>query len=366
MRVREVAWLRGKRGTDADRAGSSRETLLPGDWFGEGTAFQSNRRLAAALLEMVGTHSPDGLPRGLAMPPASGRGSLRRASPAPANVAEAFRWLDEVLTTDDQAQARRRRITERIKGAINDGGVALVYQPIVELATGRIVGLEALARFDRGSPLKWFRDASDVGMREHLEAAAIRAALEPLPSLPDDIYLALNVSPATLLRPEIQSVLAAASLARIVIEMTEDVMTFDYATISRAVQPLRDAGARVAMDDAGSGLASLRHLLLLHPDIIKIDTSLTRGIHHGKARRALSSALVAFAREIGSVVVAEGIETDAELEAVRDCGVTHGQGFRLAIPMAPPLDLGALATGVVDLVTPRPTGEAVSLGAGVG
>ena len=127
-------------------------------------------------------------------------------------------------------------------------------------------------------------------------------------------------------------------LERIVVEMTEHAPVGDYDGLNTALQPLRDAGARVAVDDAGAGFASLRHILLLAPDIIKLDISLTRGIDSDRSRRALSYALVAFARETQTTIVAEGIETEAELRALRDIGVTHGQGFLLARPMTPPID----------------------------
>jgi EAL domain-containing protein (putative c-di-GMP-specific phosphodiesterase class I) len=345
VRVQAVAWLRGHREGEMGTAPRGRGAgPAAAEWFGEGSAFQSDRELAAALIRMAGTHSADGTPIGLTVPlPVRGRAS--RSSPAPISVAEAFHWLDEVLGPEDQAQARRRRLSDRVRAVI-DGGVIPVFQPIVDLRSGRVAGVEALSRFVRGSPQQWFREAEDVGMRELLEAAAIRAAIAALPGVPEEVYLALNISPSTLLRPEMPRLLRSASLSRIVIEVTEAAMTLDHPTVSRALKPLREAGARIAVDDAGSSNASLRQLLLLHPDIIKIDTSLTRGIQHGRARRALSGALVAFARETGSTVVAEGIENEAELEAVRECGVTHGQGFHLGRPAAPPLDLDAVMAGV--------------------
>jgi EAL domain-containing protein (putative c-di-GMP-specific phosphodiesterase class I) len=271
---------------------------------------------------------------------------------SPASVEEAFHWLDEVLGSDDQAELRRTRLRARMRSVI-DRGVVPVFQPIVDLSTGGVAGVEAFSRFERGSPQQWFREAADVGMREVLETAAIRAAVGILNEMPEDVYLSLNVSPLTLLRPETGRLLQAASLPRIVIEMTEAAMTLDHTIVSRRLQPLRQAGARLAVDDAGSGNTSLRQLLLLHPDIIKIDTSVTSGIQHGRARRALAEALVAFARETGSTVVAEGIESEAELEAVRECGVTHGQGFHLARPTAPPLELSAVSAGVAPF-GPRP------------
>ena len=336
-----MAWLRGNGGSRGTPPAEDDSLLATAEWFGDGTAFTSDRLLTAALLQMAGTHTPDGIPRGLLIPAAGGTTMVRTS---PASVEEAFHWLDEVLGSDDQAELRRSRLRARMRSVI-ERGVIPVFQPIVELSAGTVAGVEAFSRFERGSPARWFKEAAAVGMREVLETAAIRAAVGILREIPEDVYLSLNVSPMTLLRPETGRLLQAAPLSRLVIEMTEAAMTLDQATVSQVLQPLRQAGARLALDDAGTGNTSLRQLLLLHPDIIKIDISVTSGIQHGRARRALAGALVSFAREIGSTVVAEGIESEAELEAVRECGVTHGQGFHLALPTPPPLDLNAVSAG---------------------
>jgi EAL domain-containing protein (putative c-di-GMP-specific phosphodiesterase class I) len=248
------------------------------------------------------------------------------------------RELTEELAGKEEAETRRSRVLARIQAVIESGGIHPVYQPIVDLAKGRVTGVEALARFDTGMPLQWFEEASDVGLREELETSALAVALAGLPALPPTAYLALNLSPSTLLRRDVARLLGAVPLERIVIEMTEHAPVGDYEALNRALQPLRDAGVRVAVDDAGAGFSSLRHILLMVPDIIKLDISLTRGIDADRPRRALSCALVAFARETATTIVAEGIETDAELRTLKEIGVTQGQGFLIARPMAPPID----------------------------
>jgi len=248
------------------------------------------------------------------------------------------RELTEELAGKEEAETRRSRVLARIQAVIESGGIHPVYQPIVDLAKGRVTGVEALARFDTGMPLQWFEEASDVGLREELETSALAVALAGLPALPPTAYLALNLSPSTLLRRDVARLLGAVPLERIVIEMTEHAPVGDYEALNRALQPLRDAGVRVAVDDAGAGFSSLRHILLMVPDIIKLDISLTRGIDGDRPRRALSCALVAFARETATTIVAEGIETDAELRTLKEIGVTQGQGFLIARPMAPPID----------------------------
>ncbi len=250
--------------------------------------------------------------------------------------------LTEQLAGREEAELTRDRVLARIRSATEPGGVRPVYQPIVDLAHGRVSGVEALSRFDTGTPQQWFDDADAVGLRAELETAAIRAALCGLPSLPPDAYLSLNISPATLQSRDIARLLDTVPLDRVVMEMTEHAAVSDYDALKRALRPLRQAGVRIAVDDAGAGFASLRHILLLTPEIIKLDISLTRGIDSDRPRRALSFALVAFARETQSTIVAEGVETGAELRVLRDIGVTHGQGFLLARPSALPVDETAI------------------------
>ena len=116
------------------------------------------------------------------------------------------------------------------------------------------------------------------------------------------------------------------------LELTEHAGIADYNELAEALAPLRESGVRLSVDDAGAGFASLRHILNLRPDIIKLDIGLIRGIDADPARRALASALVGFAAEIGAVIVAEGIETPDELATLCALRVTYGQGYHLARP----------------------------------
>jgi EAL domain-containing protein (putative c-di-GMP-specific phosphodiesterase class I) len=119
---------------------------------------------------------------------------------------------------------------------------------------------------------------------------------------------------------------------RIVVEITEHEPVDDYEELASALRPLRDLGVRIAIDDAGAGYASLRHTLAVDPDIVKVDISLTAGIEHDRAKRALASALISFADEMDITIVAEGIETEASLQALLELGVRYGQGFHIARP----------------------------------
>jgi EAL domain-containing protein (putative c-di-GMP-specific phosphodiesterase class I) len=123
---------------------------------------------------------------------------------------------------------------------------------------------------------------------------------------------------------------------RIVFEITEHHAIEDYVALRPLLDGLRAQGARLAVDDAGAGFASLRHTLQLSPDFIKLDISLIRGIDHEPRQRALAAGLIAFANDVGAAIIAEGIETAGELAALRELGVPYGQGFHLAPPAALP------------------------------
>jgi EAL domain-containing protein (putative c-di-GMP-specific phosphodiesterase class I) len=146
--------------------------------------------------------------------------------------------------------------------------------------------------------------------------------------------VAVNLSPETLLWPGLPDALweAPIPLSRIVVEVTEHVPVEDYEALDGALRPLRDGGLRIAVDDAGAGYATFRHILRLTPDLIKLDRSLISGIDGDPARRALAGAVVAFAREVRGVVVAEGIERSADLAVVRRLGVDAAQGYLFSRP----------------------------------
>jgi EAL domain-containing protein (putative c-di-GMP-specific phosphodiesterase class I) len=176
-------------------------------------------------------------------------------------------------------------------------------------------------------------EAAEIGLGTLLELAAIRLAQSSLLSFPDDVYLAVNASPKTILSGELADTLNAMQAERIVLEITEHAHVEDYEGLLRALEPLRSRGIRLAVDDAGAGFSSLQHILQLRPDLIKLDMALTRHINLDPARRALASALVAFARNTNSRIIAEGVETALELEALRAIGIEKAQGYFLGRPM---------------------------------
>lgn len=242
------------------------------------------------------------------------------------------RRIDRELVTRNE----RQEIEDRIRFVLSSDDPLIVYQPIYDFPANRVVGFESLSRFatePKRAPDAWFNEAARIGLGSTLELKAIRTALKGLDQLPDYVYLSVNVSPETILGGEINGIFNESPINRVKLELTEHAAIDRYSDIASALRPLRDQGLRIAVDDAGAGYASFRHILSLDPDVIKLDTSITRNIHVDKSRRALTSAFVAFSRKTGSQIVAEGVETAAELDALKELGVTSAQGYFLGKPM---------------------------------
>ena len=227
-----------------------------------------------------------------------------------------------------------------VESAIENRAFQLVYQPIVDLDRGIVAGVEALCRCADGTPADvWFPSCEWHGLASAMDVAVLELALRDLPELPRG-YVSLNLSATTLedAPPRLLSLVADASVHRqIVIELTEHAAVRDYPATNASLAALREAGVLFAVDDAGAGHSTFRHIVRLGPDIIKIDRSITQQIDDDPTRRALVGAMVMFAGDVGAVVVAEGIETEAELAAVRVAGVSTGQGYGLAPPQRLPL-----------------------------
>jgi EAL domain-containing protein (putative c-di-GMP-specific phosphodiesterase class I)/ActR/RegA family two-component response regulator len=228
-------------------------------------------------------------------------------------------------------------VVARIRAVLQDKSVGQVFQPIRDLATGTTVGHEALSRFPNptlSGPERWFADAFAVGLGVDLEWLAATSALTYLQSAPLPMFVAVNMSPATVLRLAEDELCEPQVWPRIVIELTEHVPVEDYPALHRAMALARSHGARLAVDDLGAGYGGFRHLLRLVPDIIKLDISLVAGIDRDTGQKALTRALLSFAHEVGAQVIAEGIEQPDELTALQDLGVPWGQGYLLGRPRA--------------------------------
>src|SRR5271156_247442 len=235
---------------------------------------------------------------------------------------------DRLTLQHDQEESHRLRV-ERIEQVIEDLAFKMVFQPIFDLHTGAMAGVEALARFaaePSRTPDLWFEEAWSLGCGLDLELAAVSMALEGARLRPSDVFLAVNVSPEAATSPRFFELLNSQDgTEALVVELTEHAVVEDYDVLTRSLGPLRERGVHVAVDDAGAGYASLRHVLRVKPDLIKLDVSLVADIDHDRDRLALATGITSFAQEVGTKVVAEGIETAAQLKCVTELGVDYAQ-----------------------------------------
>ncbi|HEY4810510.1 MAG TPA: EAL domain-containing protein [Solirubrobacteraceae bacterium] len=274
------------------------------------------------------------------------------------------------LSAEETASAR-----DALTRLINGEGLKMVVQPIVDIRTGRAHAYEALARFgqprqDASSPLHWFALADELGERAALERACVGQGLELLACRPHGTSVSLNLSARVLLEAATMAMLHAAGdslpdeLTGLIIEITEETLVHSDMQLLDAIQPLRARGARLAVDDMGAGYSGLRQITTVLPSYLKLDRSLITGIDSDSDRAALVGALVGYSKQVGCLLVAEGVETAAELQAVRDLGVSLVQGFYLSWPGPPWPEIGQVE--VVPDVVPAAAarvGELESVGA---
>ena len=246
---------------------------------------------------------------------------------------EAGRYVMSVLSPETVTRIDARH---RIQQALDNPDVlSIVFQPIVDLSTGTIIGVEALSRFDvtpRCSPDAWFDDAHRAGLGVELEMLAIRCALAYRPMLPAGVALTLNAGPETIVGHHLEGALFDVDPRNVVLELTEHTAFDQHPGLLTALRRLRKGGVRLAVDDAGSGYSSLTHILNFAPDFIKLDRALISGIDLDPVRRALVTSLVAFAADTGAEILAEGVETQDELEVIHRLGVRYAQGYYLGRP----------------------------------
>ena len=288
-------------------------------------------------------HGLVGLVMSLWLPPAIAAAVFlagdRRQTPPSSNAA-----------ADDAARQREAMLLEarrigRVRGVLDASeSMEMHLQPIVRLDDRVVIGYEALARFadpEGRGPDFWFAEAREMGMGFELEMVALQRGLVHLSALPDDAYLSINLSAETLRRPEVREVLRDVPPGRLVLELTEHEVVNDYERLNADLLQLADAGIRLAVDDAGAGFASLRHIIRLSPAIIKLDRSLVDEINDDPRRLSLAASLVAFAIDAGATIVAEGVERAVDLDALTTLGVGCAQGYLLARPAPAAKVLGA-------------------------
>ena len=206
-----------------------------------------------------------------------------------------------------------------------------VFQPVVDLKTRGVVGFEALTRFDDGTPPELrFKEAAEMGIAIPLEHATVGAALQAATRLPAGLFVSVNASPALILERETIALAAQDQSRPLILELTEREPVDDYGALARVLEGLESV--RLAVDDAGAGYASLRHILALRPSYIKLDITWVRDIESDTARQALVAGINHFATLTNCRIIAEGIETDVECNALLRLGIGFGQGYLFGHP----------------------------------
>ena len=238
----------------------------------------------------------------------------------------------------ERLHARRSETATRgrLAAVVRTNAFHPVFQPIVELATGEVVGHEALTRFASGlRPDVCFREAWTVGLGRGLEFATLEAAIADARRLPSGKWLDLNISPRLLEEPDRLRELLWKADRPIVLEITEHDAIADYRAIREVVRSLGN-DIRLAVDDAGAGVANFGHIIELGPDLVKLDIGLIRRVNVNLGRQALVVGMRHFARTAGCRLIAEGIETREEARTLTELGVEFGQGYLFGRPRNAP------------------------------
>jgi EAL domain-containing protein (putative c-di-GMP-specific phosphodiesterase class I) len=237
------------------------------------------------------------------------------------------------LVRDLDPTAERRR--DAIAAIIEHTEYRTVFQPMVALYKSEVVGYEALTRFDDGTPPDHrFAEAGALGLGTELELATIASAVAAARDLPEERFLSINLSPELLISHQEALESAISSLQQdrpVVLELTEHDVIHDYEALRSSLARFSPS-VQLSVDDAGAGFSTLRHVVMLEPDYVKLDRSWVTNIHIDPTRQALVAGLSHFARVTGCELVAEGIESEPERETLAELDVSLGQGFLLGIP----------------------------------
>lgn len=242
----------------------------------------------------------------------------------------------EAASSSDSAEAASEsRALLDVPRILKSGPIQIAFQPIVNLDTHETMGYEALARFPAEeivSPKAWFDAAAAQGLTHDLEILAVSSALAQLDRLPKGVFVSINVSPTTAASEDLKALMEGVDAERVILEVKEGAAMEDYHRFAGAIDELRATGVRIAVDDAGVADVSLRYMLDLRPDIIKIDVDVTRSIEHDPVKQAIANAFRSIAAGAGAMSLAEGIETEEELKMLRSLQIGAGQGYLLGRP----------------------------------
>lgn len=233
---------------------------------------------------------------------------------------------------------RDREHNRLLQNVILTSQVNVRYEAVVDIHNAQVLGYEALTRGPEGTdlstPRELFRRAEDAGLLYELDCLCRKAALEGAHRIPADTTLFLNCLPTAIgdpnLRDEgLRKLLETFDLrpSNLVLEISESESIENFGAFREVADSCREVGIRIAIDDAGTGYASLEAIMAISPDFIKTDLALARGIDEDRSRQEVVRAIRAVARGIGAKVIAEGIESEAELRTLRGLEVDYGQGF---------------------------------------
>jgi EAL domain-containing protein (putative c-di-GMP-specific phosphodiesterase class I)/CheY-like chemotaxis protein len=308
------------------------ERAAAGPWLEAASGAMDRRSNALDVAYVPFRLGSSASPLGLlayAQNPGAGSGPLSHRLP---ELIDATDFIVVVLRPAvERADTANAAIT-RIQGIIAKRQFAIHLQPIVRLDDGDLVAVEALTRFADGTaPEALFGEAAAYGLGAALERAAVETAIEAAASISPEVALSVNVSADALQHDASLRELLGGVARPLIVELTEHERIDDYAGV-RAALAVLGPGVKLAIDDAGSGFASLRHIFALRPDYVKFDIEWVRGIDRDPIRRALVSGLVYFGGETGCELIAEGIETEGELSTLRELGIGLGQGYLLGRP----------------------------------
>jgi diguanylate cyclase (GGDEF)-like protein/PAS domain S-box-containing protein len=277
---------------------------------------------------------------------------LRDADTALAQAKRAGRDRCEVFSSEMREVSVRFLENETdLRGAVDRGEFRAFYQPIVDLATARLVGFEALIRWEhpeRGSisPGEFIQVAEETGLIYPIGEWMLRqtcrqlAAWQYAYSEARDISIAVNVSAKQFMQSNVEGIvsqiIAETNIrpASLKLELTESVMAENLSHVANVMSSLKSIGVKLSIDDFGTGYSSLSNLHLLPLDTLKVDRSFVNHMDDGSENREIIKTIVSLAASLGLDVIAEGVETEQQFEQLRDLGCGYGQGFYFA----PPLD----------------------------
>jgi DNA-binding NarL/FixJ family response regulator len=253
------------------------------------------------------------------------------------------------LTLYSPMLPRRTQQSTAVAKAILDGAITAEFEPIADLATGRIVGFDArprVATLPNRSYDSWLADAEASDLLFDIEMAAFRASLSALQIIPEELFLEFEVTQSTASEGRFRRAIRKPVASRIVLGFsplaTADLSTLEAADPGGILATLRARGVRIASRDAGPGIASLRHLSLLSPEIARLDETLVRALGHSFSSHSIVAAVAACASDVGATLIAPGVTSQEQLQELRNLGVELVQGPLVGEPL-PLSELGDLA-----------------------